>query len=763
MALKCQIIELVTVTVQCMELARLVHCSQTAGNDGRLQPVSLQVVTMFVGTWNVGGKAPHGGLNLKEWLSTPTPADIYVLGAISAFFMGPSRPISSFILLVGWGLECRNVQSVHLIQSALTAPDTLHILISSKKKPTLHDQSEQTATCWQWNPSFLLGYISRTSFFCPTNPAVVAWRCGTCCRASFPNRDSLLPDHSIAAWFQEIVPLNAGNVLGAEDSGPAAKWLSLIRKALNSNNSRQDPDGGQNYSRANPPEELNQKPRVSFSDLLSLEDEIGEGGLGFGEDFPTIADFFPTQLPRTASQTHGGYCLAASKQMVGIFLCVWVRNELNQHICNLKVSSVGRGIMGYLGNKVSPLPFSSMLSSVVDCGTCFGYMGSTDSTSTSDKIYRCSVSAWVPTLDGGQCPFTTGKPVGCGLHHPFQCLWYFRLKKEPSTKRVLHSQASVMIPSLMVKGHLQRQLNSLGLSEIRVMGSVSISMTLHQSSFCFVCTHLTSGEKEGDELRRNFDVMEILRKTRFPQSQRTFSSPDSILEHDKVIWLGDLNYRLASGYGDTQELLEKCDWQALLEKDQLRMEQKAGRAFKGWEEGRIYFAPTYKYLPNSDRYAVQTSKSREKPRTPAWCDRILWRGEGLKQMWYTRGESHFSDHRPVQALFTVHVEVASKSKFRKSGMAAAVPTSSAAAATNHSSSSSCARRVQAEERLLLRMSRARCGLPRAICSGWMDDNHQDSGAAAKEREKKIKEGNRIWLGALLFCVAAGTACEARPR
>jgi len=33
--------------------------------------------------------------------------------------------------------------------------------------------------------------------------------------------------------FQEIVPLNAGNVLGAEDNGPAKKWLSLIRKTLN--------------------------------------------------------------------------------------------------------------------------------------------------------------------------------------------------------------------------------------------------------------------------------------------------------------------------------------------------------------------------------------------------------------------------------------------------------------------------------------------------------------------------------------------------
>lgn len=51
---------------------------------------------------------------------------------------------------------------------------------------------------------------------------------------------------------------------------------------------------------------------------------------------------------------------------------------------------------------------------------------------------------------------------------------------------------------------------------------------------------------------------------------------------------------------------------------QLRIEKKAGRVFKGWEEGRIYFAPTYKYLVNSDSYAVETARTREKRRTPAW-------------------------------------------------------------------------------------------------------------------------------------------------
>jgi hypothetical protein len=39
--------------------------------------------------------------------------------------------------------------------------------------------------------------------------------------------------------------------------------------------------------------------------------------------------------------------------MVGIFVTIWVRNEIRNDVRNLKVSCVGRGLMGYLGNKVT--------------------------------------------------------------------------------------------------------------------------------------------------------------------------------------------------------------------------------------------------------------------------------------------------------------------------------------------------------------------------------------------------------------------------
>lgn len=47
------------------------------------------------------------------------------------------------------------------------------------------------------------------------------------------------------------------------------------------------------------------------------------------------------------------YVRIISKQMVGIFFSIWVRRNLRKHVQNLKVSTVGVGVMGYIGNKVS--------------------------------------------------------------------------------------------------------------------------------------------------------------------------------------------------------------------------------------------------------------------------------------------------------------------------------------------------------------------------------------------------------------------------
>ncbi|KAI3671875.1 hypothetical protein L1987_87072 [Smallanthus sonchifolius] len=191
-------------------------------------------------------------------------------------------------------------------------------------------------------------------------------------------------------------------------------------------------------------------------------------------------------------------------------------------------------------------------------------------------------------------------------------------------------------------------------------GSVSVRFQFHETSFCFVCCHLASGGREGDERIRNSNAAEILSRTRFPATMgSSLDLPKKILDHDRIVLLGDLNYRISLPERETRLLVNREDWNTLLENDQLRMELVDGQAFEAWHEGTINFAPTYKYQLNSDEYygCGHSGTKGKKKRAPAWCDRIIWTGEGLKQHLYTRSETRLSDHRPVKAMFSAEVKV----------------------------------------------------------------------------------------------------------
>jgi hypothetical protein len=96
---------------------------------------------------------------------------------------------------------------------------------------------------------------------------------------------------------------------------------------------------------------------------------------------------------------------------------------------------------------------------------------------------------------------------------------------------------------------------------------------------------------------------------------------------------------------------------------QLKRELKKGRAFDGWTEGILEFAPTYKYEVNLEKYIGDDQRGGR--RTPAWCDRILSFGKGLQLLGYRRSDLRLSDHRPVMATYAAEVEVFSSRKLQR--------------------------------------------------------------------------------------------------
>ncbi|XP_078438936.1 type I inositol polyphosphate 5-phosphatase 1-like [Wolffia australiana] len=371
--------------------------------------------------------------------------------------------------------------------------------------------------------------------------------------------------------FQEVVPLNLGNILGFSDDRSVKGWEISIRKKLNEtlpvstrvqyfndlpSHLRYQIDDdhppvkdelGHDIYRGNDDEEVH----LLCDSVISKEIVDLSSRKVFGST--SITSFKSADSPRSwdepsetkdgglgTGKRRSGFVKIFSKKLVGLFLSIWVRPGLTKHIKNVMVSTVGLGIMGCIGNK----------------------------------------------------------------------------------------------------------------------GSISVSMSIYETLFCFICCHLTPGEKEGDKVRRDTDIEEICRKTCF-HSDHSNSLPRTIYDHERIIWFGDLNYRINLSYEETMDLISTQQWAQLSRKDQLRLELGNGCSFEGWFEGLLNFPPTYKYELNSDKYFGEDPSFGR--RTPAWCDRVLSYGRGLKIVNYSRAELKLSDHRPVTAIFMTEVEVLQRS------------------------------------------------------------------------------------------------------
>ncbi|KAL9669731.1 hypothetical protein QQ045_007279 [Rhodiola kirilowii] len=487
----------------------------------RAQYINTKDVSVTIGTWNVAGKLPKTDLEIDDWLCVDDPADIYILGFQEVVPLSPgnvlgaedSKPIPRWEGIIRRTLN-RTPEPEPIPKSYSTPPSPILNTCAATEELALADEDDATAQVTFSNQSN--GTDLRRKFDwpeCSLDAAPIISSNSVLKRAlSWSERQGLIQDGNMLFRGPSSLEVNAKRGLKRvhHSSGDLITWARKHEKPdspLNSLNS---------YL------ELNE----AFVNTTDTTDES------------TGIEQYPKSRPV--------YVRIVSKQMVGIYVSIWARRSLRRHINNIKVSPVGVGLMGYMGNK----------------------------------------------------------------------------------------------------------------------GSVSVSMSLYQSRICFVCSHLSSGHKEGNEQKRNYDVNEILRRTRF-SSLFIDEQPQTIPCHDQIFWFGDLNYRLNMSDAEVRKLVAEKQWNKLIRSDQLRRELASGHVFDGWKEGLINFAPTYKYDINSDIYVGANLKEGEKKRSPAWCDRILWLGKGIKQFSYNRSEIKLSDHRPVSSEFMVEVEVLNQRKLQR--------------------------------------------------------------------------------------------------
>uniref|UniRef100_Q9FUR2-2 Isoform 2 of Type I inositol polyphosphate 5-phosphatase 2 n=1 Tax=Arabidopsis thaliana TaxID=3702 RepID=Q9FUR2-2 len=448
--------------------------------------------------------------------------------------------------------------------------------------------------------------------------------------------------------FQEVVPLNAGNVFGAEDRGPIPKWESIIRRTLNKSNKEsvydQSPSCNNNAlhrSHSAPSSPILAQEANSIISHVMVENLVADHSLDLAtNEFIDAATALPSLEPqRNPNMDWPELALDSNPQIVGS------EGKLRRVFSSNAT----------LGFKLPENP-----------------SGASRFASEARQLKR-SRSFETLNLSWNDIKEEDGDKIRNSYGLPEDLVEECRkVKDSQKYVRIVSKQMVGIYVSVWIRRRLRRHVNNLKVSPVGVglmgymgnKGSVSISMTLYQSRMCFVCSHLTSGHKDGAEQRRNADVYEIIRRTRFASVLDT-DQPRTIPCHDQVFWFGDLNYRLNMSDGEVRKLVSQKRWDELKNSDQLIRELRRGHVFDGWREGPIKFPPTYKYEFDSDRYAGENLREPEKKRAPAWCDRILWLGKGIRQECYKRSEIRMSDHRPVTSIFNVGVEVFDHRKLQR--------------------------------------------------------------------------------------------------
>ncbi|GKU95711.1 hypothetical protein SLEP1_g9036 [Rubroshorea leprosula] len=328
----------------------------------RAQYINTKDVRVTVGTWNVAGRAPSDDLEIDDWLCTKEPADIYIIGfqevvplnAGNVLGAEDSTPIPKWEAIIRKTLnKSLEPESNHKCYSAPPSPvlrtssvvDVLADEIDAFPLETMHDGYSETTD----GPEFKRDDIYKED---DTGKNLQLWRiCGIDC-------DSRLdwPECSLDATPQ-IVSLN-----------------SKLRRVMSSSarigfNLTENPAS---YSPQNTALNVNTLKRLHHSTVnlqtiwtdkqpdSEVVDSSSDVSDGFSEEEDDIFQELPTEnhangVENNRAKPQSKFVRIVSKQMVGIYMSVWVRKRLRSRINNLKVSPVGVGLMGYMGNKVVPL------------------------------------------------------------------------------------------------------------------------------------------------------------------------------------------------------------------------------------------------------------------------------------------------------------------------------------------------------------------------------------------------------------------------
>lgn len=332
--------------------------------------------------------------------------------------------------------------------------------------------------------------------------------------------------------------------------------------------------------------------------LLPGGDEIGLYVLGLQEivDISSAAEALrPYSDPHPARKWKRavtealpkGYQPVAEQQLIGLFMVIYASPSIAPTISSVSTTSVGTGLMGYMGNKgavTARIVLGETTRMVfVNCHLTAGTEKGSLERRNWDSAQILSRTKFDPIYNGGGVMEEFSEGIG---DEDF-AFWF---------------------------GDLNYRLDSMSGEDVRRL------LMLH-----------TQKQYEADETSRKIDS-ELSEQTS-SLSMRNGNFVDNSSEDNRSLPSATSEPSDSTALPTALPNLDAIDpaydpaslqttLSSLLPHDQLHLQMRAGKAFHdGWREGHIDFLPTYKY----DVGSVGMFDSSEKRRGPSWCDRILYR------------------------------------------------------------------------------------------------------------------------------------------
>uniref|UniRef100_A0A5B7AW84 Putative type I inositol 1,4,5-trisphosphate 5-phosphatase 2 isoform X1 n=1 Tax=Davidia involucrata TaxID=16924 RepID=A0A5B7AW84_DAVIN len=326
----------------------------------RVQYINRKDVRVTIGTWNVAGRLPYEGLEIDEWLCMKEPADIYILGfqevvplnAGNVLGAEDSRPIPRWEAIIRRTLnKTLEPETKHKSYSAPHSPvlrtsaasDILADEVDTPAFEMICGESMATTSDTDFERSKLNGMIgmgkklqlkriygidSRLDW-----PECSLDKTSQVRSSSFKLRRVLSSSARVGLDWMENPPVFSPQNIALDGGGLKRLHHSSGNLGLILMNQQERPEGLDSLSDVS--DQFSEEEDDSFIEKSEVQHE--------------------NALVKDGLKSRPRYVRIVSKQMVGIYVSVWVRRRLRKHINNLKVSPVGVGLMGYMGNKVSLL------------------------------------------------------------------------------------------------------------------------------------------------------------------------------------------------------------------------------------------------------------------------------------------------------------------------------------------------------------------------------------------------------------------------